>query len=148
MCLILFKKIFKTMNWFTLEWISDESHAHIRASRCLKGYVRRHLFLFFFFFFLLLLQLRLLDVAARFRSPAGGASARSSFHDDEFVVHWRSKAQQHIIIAATSLSSFVYFQLPLPSRSPRRDMRMRISNVITSLSVIIRLSIRSSILWF
>lgn len=33
-------------------------------------------------------------------------SARSSPHDDKFVVHRRSKAQRRIIIAATSLSPF------------------------------------------
>lgn len=57
----------------TFERIPDESHAHIRGSRCLEGYVRRLLFLLLF---LPQLRLRLLDVAARFRSPArGGVSS-------------------------------------------------------------------------
>lgn len=53
----------------TFERISNESHAHIRASRCLdEGYVRRLLLLPLHLF----LQLRLLDVAGRFRSQGGG----------------------------------------------------------------------------
>lgn len=53
----------------TFERISNESHAHIRTSRCLdEGYVRRLLLLPLHLF----LQLRLLDVAGRFRSQGGG----------------------------------------------------------------------------
>lgn len=50
------------------------------------------------------------------------ASARFLPHDDKFVVHWRSKAQRRINIAAISssrvLASLAYFQLglSLPSR--------------------------------